>query len=57
MKALSLAMAKKIIIYIADPEIFSIPIIECNEPLIDIKNRQELLHGSRDNEYLNKESK
>ncbi len=35
----------KKIIYIADPEILSIPIVECNEPLIDVKNRQELQYG------------
>ncbi len=35
----------KKIIYIADPEILSIPIVECNEPLIDVKNSNELLYG------------
>lgn len=35
----------KKILYIADPEILAIPIIECNEPLIDIKDRKELQYG------------
>lgn len=35
----------KKIIYIADPEILAIPIIECNEPLIDVKHRNELQYG------------
>jgi D-alanyl-D-alanine dipeptidase len=35
----------KKIIYIADPEILAIPIAECNEPLIDAKNSDELLYG------------
>lgn len=34
------------IIYIADPEIVSIPISECGEPLIDVKNSHELLYGT-----------
>lgn len=33
------------IIYIADPEIVAIPIIECHDPLIDIKQRSELIYG------------
>ncbi len=33
------------IIYIADPEILAIPIVECNEPLIEIKNHYELQYG------------
>src|SRR5579862_6551582 len=33
------------IIYIADPEIISIPINECDEPLIDITNYNELAYG------------
>ena len=33
------------IIYIADPEILAIPIKECNEPLIDIKNTGDLSYG------------
>src|SRR3989338_6969654 len=36
--------AKKII-YIADPEILAIPIVECGEPLIDIKKHTQLLYG------------
>ncbi len=35
----------KKIIYIADPEILAIPIVECNEPLVDVKNSDELLYG------------
>jgi D-alanyl-D-alanine dipeptidase len=35
----------KRIIYIADPEILAVPIKECNEPLVDIKNFDELLYG------------
>lgn len=35
----------KKIIYIADPEIISIPITECHEPLVDIKNHTELQYG------------
>lgn len=37
-------MAKKII-YIADPEIIAIPIVECHEPMIDLKNQSTLLYG------------
>lgn len=37
-------MQKKIV-YIADPEILVIPIIECNEPLIDAKDTDDLLYG------------
>lgn len=33
------------IIYIADPEILAIPIKECDEPLIDIKNVTQLPYG------------
>ncbi len=33
------------IVYIADPEVLAIPIIECNEPLIDLKNQQQLRYG------------
>lgn len=33
------------IIYITDPEILAIPIIECHEPLIDLKNQSEILFG------------
>ncbi len=33
------------IIYIADPEILSIPIIECHEPLVDAKESDLLLYG------------
>lgn len=36
----------KPIIFIADPEIVSIPIVECNEPLVDLKNQSELRYGS-----------
>src|SRR3990167_8962867 len=35
----------KKIIYIADPEILSVPIRECGEPLIDLKNQTEILFG------------
>lgn len=35
----------KKIIYIADPEIQAIPINECHEPLVDLKNYKELLFG------------
>lgn len=31
--------------YIADPEILAIPIIECQDPLIDLKNYSELKYG------------
>jgi D-alanyl-D-alanine dipeptidase len=33
------------IIYIADPEILSIPIIECYEPLVDLKDFDDLTYG------------
>ncbi len=33
------------IIYLADPEILSIPIVECYEPLIDIKDYNEIFYG------------
>lgn len=33
------------IIYAADPEILAVPIIECGEPLVDLKNYDELLYG------------
>ncbi len=33
------------IIYIADPEILAIPILECDEPLIDVKSSNELHYG------------
>ena len=33
------------IVYIADPEVLAIPIIDCNEPLIDLKNQQQLRYG------------
>jgi len=33
------------IIYIADPEILAVPIIECGEPLVDIKHNPELQYG------------
>lgn len=36
----------KKIVYIADPEILSIPISECNERLIDVKNLNDLIYGS-----------
>lgn len=36
----------KSIIYIADPEIISIPIIECHEAMIDVKDQAELQYGS-----------
>jgi len=39
------AQSMKKIIYIADPEILAIPVIECNEPLIDVKIRTELSYG------------
>jgi D-alanyl-D-alanine dipeptidase len=35
----------KKIIYIADPEILAIPVIECYEPLVDIKDHTELQYG------------
>lgn len=35
----------KQIIYITDPKILAIPINECNDPLIDIKNYQTLQYG------------
>lgn len=35
----------KKILYIADPEILAIPISECNEPLVDAKDSDELLYG------------
>lgn len=35
----------KKIIYITDPEILAVPIIECHEPLIDLKTQQELQFG------------
>lgn len=35
----------KKIIYIADPEILAIPIVECHEPLVDIKDHSELQYG------------
>ena len=35
----------KKIVYIADPEILAIPVVDCHEPLIDIKNQQELRYG------------
>lgn len=35
----------KKIIYIADPEILAIPIVECNEPLIDLKTQNQLVYG------------
>lgn len=34
------------IVYIADPEILAIPIIECNEPLVDLKNQNQLRYGT-----------
>jgi D-alanyl-D-alanine dipeptidase len=34
------------IIYIADPEILAVPIEECNEPLVDIKNSDQLQYGT-----------
>jgi len=37
-------MAKKIV-YIADPEIIAIPIKECHEPLLDLKNQSTVLYG------------
>ncbi len=33
-------------LYIADPEILSIPITECNEPVVDIKNYDDILFGT-----------
>jgi D-alanyl-D-alanine dipeptidase len=33
------------IIYIADPEIIVIPIIECYEPMIDLKNQNKIAYG------------
>lgn len=33
------------IIYIADPEILAVPIVECGDPLIDIKDFDELFYG------------
>lgn len=33
-------------IYVANPEILAMPIIECNEPLIDVKNHHELQYGA-----------
>lgn len=33
------------IFYIADPEILNVPIKECHEPLINIKNHSELAYG------------
>jgi D-alanyl-D-alanine dipeptidase len=33
------------IIYIADPEILAVPIVECNEPLIDIKEGDQIQYG------------
>lgn len=35
----------KSVIYIADPEIISIPIIECHEAMIDVKDQNDLLYG------------
>jgi zinc D-Ala-D-Ala dipeptidase len=35
----------KKILYIADPEILAVPIVECEEPLIDIKDHDELRYG------------
>ena len=35
----------KKIIYIADPEILAMPIIECHEPMLDLKDRTELQYG------------
>jgi D-alanyl-D-alanine dipeptidase len=35
----------KKILYIADPEILVIPISECNEPLVDAKDSDQLLFG------------
>jgi D-alanyl-D-alanine dipeptidase len=39
------SVAMKKIIYIADPEIIAIPINECHEPLIDLKEQQTLQFG------------
>lgn len=36
----------KKIVYIADPQVLAIPIIECNEPLVDLKNQQQLRYGT-----------
>lgn len=33
------------IIYITDPKILAVPIVECGEPLVDIKNYSDLLYG------------
>lgn len=33
------------IIYIADPEILAIPVVECHEPLVDAKDSDVLLYG------------
>ena len=33
------------IIYIADPEILAIPVQECNEAFIDVKEKTEILYG------------
>lgn len=35
----------KKIVYIADPEIVAIPIEECGEPLVDLKNQNEIAYG------------
>lgn len=35
----------KEIILITDPKVLSIPIMECHEPLIDLKDQQALLYG------------
>jgi D-alanyl-D-alanine dipeptidase len=38
-------LVMKKIIYLADPEIIAIPIVECHESLINLKNQQELQYG------------
>jgi len=46
---------QKPILYITDPKILAIPIIECYEPLIDIKDYQQLKYGDPPECELTKE--
>jgi D-alanyl-D-alanine dipeptidase len=44
-EAICMDVTMKKILYIADPEILAVPIVECEEPLIDIKDYDELRYG------------
>jgi len=44
------------LVYIADPEVLAIPIVECGEPLVGIRDHKDLQYGSPpENEFTKDE--